>query len=841
MSADHITLTIDGVRVSVPKGTLLVDAAKQAGIDIPVFCYHPKMKPVGMCRMCLVEIGRPAIDRASGKPLLGEDGQPVIQFGPKLETACTTPVGEGWVVRGLSDKVREGRREVLEFLLTSHPLDCPVCDKGGECPLQNLTMAHGPGKSRFQYEDKMHLDKRVPLGDLIVLDRERCIQCGRCVRFQEEVVDDPVLGFTQRGRSLEITTFSNPGFDSVFSGNTTDICPVGALTTMDFRFEARPWELNAAASICPHCPVGCNLTLNTRRQPGADGRILVQRVLPRQNEAVNEIWICDKGRFGHHYAGSSERLRQPLVRNGRGSLIEVSWAEALTKTADGLKRAAGKVVGLAGGRASNEDLFNFRQLIHGVGGRAVLDSPMAGGDMVRLVGAGSELNLGRLGQGDAVLVIACDLHEEAPIWWLRLKQAAERGAQLVVVNARPTRLEAHATQVLRIPFGMAAQASLSMLRAVDNRAELAPYPVDDEVRNAARTIAGAIQVVIFYGGEGLDYRGTEALARGCAALLQATGHAGKPGSGLVAVWPDANTQGGWDIGLRPEPEGTVAALLGAGAVYLLACDPARGHATVASALEGMDFVVVQDLFLTETARRADVILPAQAFTEREGSYTSGERRVQRFYPAVPALSGTKPDWQILAEVGAQLGIRIPSASAAAVMEAIAGSVPEYAGISYAALASVEPQWPMVGGDDLYYGGTAYRNEQGLGVHLTSAAERGEAVQVELRTPPAPPATRALLLVPVARLYESTDTLAHSDVLANRLVRPTLVLHPQEAARLRVEAEDPVEVRWNGRVEQLPVELNEGVPAGVGLVSRRSGLGLRVPTAVDVRTPERTNP
>ncbi len=266
-----ITLTIDGKTVQVPSGTLIVNAAKQVGIDIPVFCYHPKMEPVGMCRMCLVDVGRPVVDRATGEVVKNPDGSPKIQFGPKLETACTTPVSEGMLVVGLSDKVQAARKEIVEFILTSHPLDCPVCDKGGECPLQNLTMAFGPGQSRFLYDEKMHLAKHVPLGELIFLDRERCIQCARCVRFQDEVVDDPVIGFYHRGRALEIVTYSEPGFDSYFSGNTTDICPVGALTTADFRFGARPWELRATASLCAQCPVGCNIVYNVRREARSNG------------------------------------------------------------------------------------------------------------------------------------------------------------------------------------------------------------------------------------------------------------------------------------------------------------------------------------------------------------------------------------------------------------------------------------------------------------------------------------------------------------------------------------------------------------------------------------------
>ncbi len=263
--ADTVTIYINGEAYQVPKGANLVDAAKLHGIKIPVFCYHPKLEPVGMCRMCLVELGNVSVNKETGKQDLDEQGKPVIRWIPKLQTACTQKVAEGLAVRTTTDKVIEGREDILEFLLTSHPLDCPICDKGGECPLQNLTMAYGPGMSRFVFDDKMRLDKHVPLGELIYPDRERCIQCARCTRFCDEIVGDDVLAFHDRGRRLQIVTISDPPFDTKFSGNTTDICPVGALTTADFRFGARPWEMESVPSICPHCPVGCNLTADIRQ------------------------------------------------------------------------------------------------------------------------------------------------------------------------------------------------------------------------------------------------------------------------------------------------------------------------------------------------------------------------------------------------------------------------------------------------------------------------------------------------------------------------------------------------------------------------------------------------
>ncbi|HNS60598.1 MAG TPA: 2Fe-2S iron-sulfur cluster-binding protein, partial [Anaerolineales bacterium] len=430
----QVTLTIDGKQVTVQEGTAVVDAAKLAGVDIPVFCHHPKLEPAGMCRMCLVEIGRPMRDRATGQFVM-ENGAPKIQFMPKLETACTNKVEEGLVVVTQSAKVAEGKNNILEFLLTSHPLDCPVCDKGGECALQDLTIAHGPGKSRFIYDEKRHLAKQKPLGELIFLDQERCIQCARCVRFQDEIAGDAVLEFDKRERSMQIVSRSDPGFDSVFSGNTTDICPVGALTTADFRFGARPWELGSQASICAQCPVGCNTTLNTRREAKADGEIIVKRVMPRQNEEVNEIWICDKGRFAYHYAESKNRLTKPLVRKDK-KLARSSWDAATKLAAEKFSKEKKDFVVLASGRLSNEDLFNLKTLADHAGGKAYLYSHMAGGELTSLVGVSAGTNFGTMGAGTTILVVASDLYQEAPIWYLRVKQAKERGATLIVLNPR---------------------------------------------------------------------------------------------------------------------------------------------------------------------------------------------------------------------------------------------------------------------------------------------------------------------------------------------------------------------------------------------------------------------
>jgi len=859
-----ITLTIDGKQVSVPEGTLIVDAAKKIGIDIPVFCYHPKMEPVGMCRMCLVDVGRPVIDRTTGEFSQEEDGSIKIQFAPKLETACTTPVSEGMVVIGASEKVKLAREDILEFLLTSHPLDCPVCDKGGECPLQNLTMGFGPGESRYLYDEKMHLAKQVPLGELICLDRERCIQCARCVRFQDLIAGDPVIGFYQRGRALEIVTYSEPGFNSYWSGNTTDICPVGALTTVDFRFGARPWELNAAASLCSHCPVGCNLTLNTRREASSGGKMVIKRVMPRQNEWVNEIWICDKGRFGYHYTEArAERLTQPLLRK-EGKLTPVNWEEALEVVANRFRQASthqeeisqspnenGLLI-LAGGRLANEDLFNLRTLAESVGGQTALYSHMAGGDLVAQVGLGEGSNFSDMGAGTTILVIACDLEEEAPIWWLRVKQAAERGATVIIANPRATKLDKSAHFKLRYPYGGEAATVMAMLNTFSAKRPNLPPAYGEQVmaangetmqklarspelQAAAQAFANAENSVILYGSEGIGLPGSQALAQACANLLISTNHTGRTNNGVLAVWSRPNEQGAWDLGFQPR-NNLKQTLRAAKALYVVAADPAGDDPALA---ETSDFLVVQDLFLTDTAKLADVVLPAQAFTEREGSYTSGERRVQRFYPAVPALPDCLPDFKIAGLIGQRLGLDIETRIPSKVFNQLAARVPDYATLSYARLAEVADQWPVVGREDLYYGGTTYQNRQGLGVQLSPSAQRGELTAMKWQEPPnLPESDDGLLAVPITRLYDRGQTLKYSALLARRLSPACVILHTTEAERRGVKNGDLVQVQFENASALASICLNEQVPVGVVLVPRSVGIPLTAPQWIKLQLAER---
>ena len=802
----EVTLNIDGKEVTVREGTLVVDAAKKIGIDIPVFCYHPKMEPVGMCRMCLVDIGRPVRDRVSGEIVLEEDGSPKIQFGWKLETACTVPVSEGIVVEGMSDKVQQGRQDIVELLLTSHPLDCPICDKGGECPLQNLTMAHGAGESRFIYDEKIHFDKNIPLGELIFLDRERCIQCARCIRFQEEIAGDAVLEFFHRGRSTDIITNSEPGFDSYWSGNTTDICPVGALTTADFRFSARPWELKSAASVCSHCPVGCNMTYNTRREAKSGGDIVIKRAMPRQNEEVNELWICDKGRFAYHFTESEDRLTQPMIRKD-GKLTPTSWDEALALVSDQFKQAGDRLLTLVGGRLSNEDLFNLKKLTDELGGKTGLQTYMAGGDLVAQLGMGEGSNIGDLGEGDAIVVAACDLEEEAPVWSLRVMGAAKRGAKLIVVNPRETKLDRYATESIRYEYG----EEISAVGKIDG-------------------LAQAENVLVFFGSEGIGLKTSMALAKACANLLIEGKHAGKTNSGLIGVWPEANTQGAWDMGFRPDVDITSAKML-----YVAGANPIGDDPALADSFEKADFVVVQDLFLTETAELADVVLPAQAQTEREGSYTSGERRVQRFYPVVTPKGEALPDFDIAAKIGAKVGIKLKGRFPSLVLPQIATEVSGYADITYQKLAKVNEQWPIVGRGDLYYGGTGYENKQGLGLQLPP---QGAGGPFKVSDQPESHPDALVVAIPITRLFDRDRYILASQVLEPRIAEAFIIINPKDSQALKATDGMTVGISIEGSpTGNVVIREDESLPQGIALLPRSMGIAITKPSKFEIRIAE----
>ncbi len=892
-----VTLTIDGATVTVPAGTNIVDAARKGDVAIPVFCYHPKMKPVGMCRMCLVEVYTPKIDPATRQVVMGEDGKPVLALMMnKLQTACTTPVSDGMVVKTVTDKVKFAQRGVLEFLLTSHPLDCPVCDKGGECPLQNLTMEWGPGKSRFDYTDKVHFQKPIPLGDLIYLDRERCILCSRCVRFQDEIADDPVLGFDNRGRAWEIISKSDPPFNSKFSGNTTDICPVGALTSADFRFKSRVWELRSVPSVCTHCPVGCNLSLDMRYDN-------LMRVMPRENDYVNEIWACDKGRFGMRYFSDQERLTTPLIRRG-DQLVPATWEEAVQLVAEKLaaiRSAAGPQAlgGLAGPKLANEDLYVFQRLLRDLLGTNNLDyrsgtasEPAFLDDLPRALGVGSGTDLSKLGKGTAVLVIGADPEEEAPMYLLRLRGIATRGGDLTVVNPVPTKLERSATRGLRVRPGAAAALVLALIRALAEEnllkddfvarlrgqneliaslrgssvAQLAEAAgvAEEAVRTTARAFAAAENGIIVYGRQALQDGAP--LIQGLMALALLSGKTGRANSGLIALLKGGNGRGALDMGVRPDaaPGGAALPQAGLGAremwaaarggslrgLYLAGVNPAADPA-VAEALGALEFLVVQDLFLTETAKLADVVLPAAALAEREGTTTNAERRVQRFRQARPAPNNLPTDWEIFQQVARALlasGLSAPAATgrksarargdsataATAVLAPPAGwdyvvssdiadeisrHVPGYAKSSYTSLELTRKSWGRQSNEAFYYDGTSYENTEGLGVQIPAAAEDARstfALSVPQAGAPAANDGFAFTLLTPARLYNGGEWTRGSKLQA-RLIPAHVVLSLADAERLGVGLAETVRVSSANGALDLPVQIDKSLAPGVVLI------------------------
>ncbi|MBA2741396.1 MAG: (2Fe-2S)-binding protein, partial [Actinobacteria bacterium] len=404
MSAPElVSLTVDDRPVEVPSGTGIVEAALAAGIEVPVFCYEPRLgPPIGACRMCLVE----------------------IEGTPKLQAGCTLTVSEGMVVRtaATSAKAAEGQESTLEFILVNHPLDCPVCDKGGECPLQDLTFRYGPGAARMRFS-KSTFDKPIPVSPLIALDRERCILCYRCTRFSEEVAEDGLLIARNRGASSEIATFADEPYRSAFSGNVIELCPVGALTSTLYRFEARPWEIQNVPTVCTGCSVGCNITATLR-----EGK--VKRILSRNHPEIDRGWLCDKGRFTYPHLRAADRITTPLSRGKKG-LTEVSWDAALDEVETLLRDASGSIVTALSGSETLEIAFALGKLLRrGLGAHsAVLPEATSNAlDAFRLP-------LSEIANAELVVVLGDDLvAERAPIVDLWIKEARRRGTEIVTCS-----------------------------------------------------------------------------------------------------------------------------------------------------------------------------------------------------------------------------------------------------------------------------------------------------------------------------------------------------------------------------------------------------------------------
>ncbi len=691
-----ITFTIDGRDVQAPENAMLVDAAKHGDVEIPVFCYQPKLgQPVGACRMCLVE----------------------IEGIPKLQTGCSTPVKDGMVVYTQSERVKTAQRSVVEFLLINHPLDCPVCDKGGECPLQDITFGWGSGISRF-IEPKRHFVKPLELSPLIAIDRERCILCYRCVRFSQEVAEDYQLVLLERGSHSYVATFDGHPYVAPFSGNIIELCPVGALTSRPYRFRARPWDVEDAGSVCTLCPAQCNVSLTVR-----DERTL--RVLARDNAEVDDGWLCDKGRFAYQSSEVDARITEPLLRDG-GQLRPVSWERALSEAAAGLARAGAESAAIAGGQSTSEEgLLLARMLREGLGS-GHLDSRRAGAlalELQRALGAPAlQARTSDLEFAHAALVLDTEPMNDAPILDLRLRKGVRRhGLRLAVASPHASALDANAALSVRYALGAGAAFAAALAAALAQREDaerLASAAGADpaQVRELAILLAGeeqeAREVVLLWGERltaGPD--GADG-ARALLELASGLGMDGVDGAGLLEVPATSNARGLREAGMLPNAgpglseapsEGRDARGIAEGlatgelsALYLLHCDPLRELADRAlweRALSAAGTVVAHAAFLTEAIREhADIVFPAEVYAEKEGTIVHPDGRLQRLRPAVARAGAVRAEWQVLSELALRIGLDLDVLSGPMASERLFEAVPFYAGLSLEEIGGRGVRW-----------------------------------------------------------------------------------------------------------------------------------------------------
>lgn len=626
-SAVMVNFTIDGIAVSVPKGTTVYKAAKQLGIEIPIFCYQDRMPPFGACRMCLVE----------------------VEKMPKLQTSCTLEATEGMVVKTQSGMAVDGRKGILEFLLINHPLDCPICDKGGECPLQDNTMQFGPGASRF-HEDKRRFKKAYPLGPVLELDRERCIICARCTRFGENIAGDNALEFIERGYRTEVGTPDGGPAKSKFIGNTIMICPVGALTSRVYRFRARPWDNTHTKSTCTLCPVGCSLTLDSR-----DGEIV--RTRSTENGDVNDIWLCDKGWFGYEFTYNTERLTTPLIRRN-GNLEPASWDEALTLIADKIREAksSGNIGALGGNPLTVEENYLFQQLMREVVGVNNLDHRIETAlfdDKEEGIPAGMEMSIGECEKLSFAILLGLDLTEEFPVIWLRLRQAINHQAKTLFIGHFAPEIDTHLNETILHTPGEELEALKKYLPQITD------------------LISKGGKGAIFVGRQYLSNPNRKAILAELLKLRQSSpnlslnimeGRGNGFGARYAGMRPDA-----WPLNKQVSRTGLntlqmleKAAKSGWDVLYVAGANPAKKLQSKLwkEAKEKLKFLVVQDLFLSETAQQADVVLPALSYVEKGGCFINIEGRVQLLAPGKDIPENIYSDAEIFTLIAQKLSFNL---------------------------------------------------------------------------------------------------------------------------------------------------------------------------------------
>ncbi len=673
-----ITVVIDGFEVSVPKGTLVIRAAEQLGIQIPRFCDHPLLDPVGACRQCLVDI------EINGRAF------------PKPQASCTIPVEPGMIVKTqLTSPVAEkAQRGVMELLLINHPLDCPVCDKGGECPLQNQAMSNGQGETRFEGV-KRTFQKPINISSQVLLDRERCVLCARCTRFSEQIASDPFITLNERGALQQVGIYENKPFESYFSGNAVQICPVGALTGASYRFRARPFDLVSTPSACEHCASGCDMRTDVRR-----GKTL--RRLAGDDASVNEEWNCDKGRWAFKYVTAIDRLTTPLVRNAAGELVAASWPEALAAAAKGLKSAKAAV--LVGGRATYEDAYGYSKFARVALGTNDIDfrSRLSSDEEREFLAAhvvGSTTRYTDIDRADHVLLVGFEPEEESPIVFLRLnKQVRKRALKVTAIATKLSiGVEKLNGEFVKVVPGQEAAAiasqsltGKSVILVGERAAESAG------VLSAVAALANSSSAKIAWIPRRAGERG--ALEAGAIGNLLPGGRPVADAAARVdiaAVWgadslPTENGKNSNEI-YAAVNAGEIGALLVGGV------DPLDGDNSQ-SALAALEkaFVVSLEIAPSAVTQRADVVLPVAAITEKSGSFLNWEGRARSFDAAV-ADSLNRSDLRILSMIAEEIGASVNLATVTSAIKEIT-SLGKWDGARVAMNKVSTPSQPAVSGD-----------------------------------------------------------------------------------------------------------------------------------------------
>jgi NADH-quinone oxidoreductase subunit G len=824
-----VTISVNGRSIEAAPGELLIEAAERAGTYVPRFCYHPRMEPVGYCRMCLVEVDGPR--------------------GATLQPACYIKVNDGMSVVTDSEKVKKAQDGVLEFLLANHPLDCPVCDKGGECPLQDQTLTHGSGESRF-IEEKRHFVKPIEIGELVLLDRERCIQCARCTRFSAEVSGDTEIAFSGRGDLIEVAPSPTVPFDSTFSGNTVQICPVGALTAKPYRFTARPWDLEQVESTCTTCSVGCRVAVQS------SGNRLT-RVLGIDSEPVNHGWLCDKGRFtldsidgneeSFDFLSAKTRIREPLIRVN-GVLTPTTWGEALAKAADILKDATTTPsgVGAIGGAAlTNEGAFAWERFVRGVLGSDSVDAQYGDGLDATLLQSLPTATIAEAANARVVVTITGDLREELPVLFLRLRENfIKRGNSLVEFASGPSALRSLASASLSVRPG---ETSL-VAQALASGGSLAKGSgVSDEELAAVRSLLGPT-------GEGVVFIvGRPNLAEDASVIESAIRSLAErfTSATFLPALRRSNVIGALDMGLSPQLRpgrgyagstnglGTLAQLeaLRRGdqkAVLLLGGCLLGNVLDVAGATKALEAskVVVVTGHGGKTLGYADVVLPASVQHERVGTVTNIEGRVTAVTGKIVAPGSAWPDVAIASELAEQCGQSLGLAS----VEETAKVIEETTGYpSLSILNDISDEGAVVGRtterverkplDPMAFPGIRSTNTVGLaefsGAMVGSSVAAGATLETALLSDVA--AGRGaetphydaygLALNVSRRLYDNGIAVQGSAALANLVARTSAFINHFDLDRLGLTTGDTVSVQGPSGPVTLPVTLSDQTPRG----------------------------